>query len=176
MSFEASAAEFIPYPRVPGTDLMFSYTSSTTIGASSENGICRALGFHSALRRSARSNFESAPYSSTVRVDDYGRLLSAQQGWSTSRIVCMINAGAPMPNPGPHPVPNACPPGTVWDASLARCVSVYTPPAPRPVTCRIYHFTATSLDRTVAIKNILQKCAISSGGYVCRAQDVRCDD
>lgn len=75
----------------------------------------------------------------------------------------------------PHTDPgNQCPPGTVFDPSIGRCVSVVTPPRPRMHACRIHGFTSTDRDRETAIQEVLLKCAQGSGGYVCARSQVTC--
>ena len=77
-------------------------------------------------------------------------------------------------NPNPAPF---CPPGTVWDPVLQRCVSLVTPP--RNWVCSVPNqfgqiFTAVSPNRDFAARQALIQCSNASAGYVCRASDVRC--
>ncbi len=105
------------------------------------------------------------------------------QVWDPARSRCVPVVITP-------PTPS-CPPGTVWDARLQRCVSVVTPPRPvpprpvppRPVppppvrnwTCSIHTFRATGPDLEATRQQVLNTCARSSSGYVCRASDVVCN-
>lgn len=153
-------------PRDRGTQRPFSFTGMGTNGASSENGICRAIGYASAIAGSSRNANEPYPYSANFQVDEYGTIIGAPQGWSTSRIICVANptpVGCPngyvwdgyncvpiVVTPPPVVTPpapiNRCPdPNTVWDARLGRCVSRATPPRPVQiaVTCSIYNFSVT---------------------------------
>lgn len=75
----------------------------------------------------------------------------------------------------PPPPPPVCPPGTRWDPVLRRCVALPPPPPPQHLwTCSIYQFRASNFDRNSAIRDVLHQCALSSGGYVCRAAQVVC--
>lgn len=91
-------------------------------------------------------------------------------GWDRNDLIPQEGSATPV-----------CPPGTVWDPALQRCVSVVTPPPPQPHrwVCSVPNqygrvFTAISNNRDLAARQALINCSNASGGYVCRGSDVRC--
>jgi hypothetical protein len=80
MAVERSA--LIKSPKHPGSQEPFSHYEQ----GSSENGVCRILGYEKAARGSSRSGQSKA---NTLRVNQAGRIIGAPKTYVMSRIICL---------------------------------------------------------------------------------------
>jgi hypothetical protein len=100
MSFEETLGRFnqvsgvIKMPRHPGSNLPFSASSSYSSSPSSEDGVCRALGFERAASGSSRSDKDTED---TIQVDRNGNVVGGPNAYRMTQIVCLNKLSYPTP-------------------------------------------------------------------------------
>jgi len=83
---KTSGIEIIHNPKYPGSNRFFSASVPSAVFQSSENGVCRVLGFEKAVEGSSRTDFIRA---NTIQIDFRGQVLGGDQEFRLTEIVCL---------------------------------------------------------------------------------------
>lgn len=80
-------------PTERSTGLSFSFTWEGTNGQSSEDGICKVLGYNKALYGSSKSDYS---IKENISVNEQGEIIGSPDGWPTTQIYCMGSNSQPI--------------------------------------------------------------------------------